>query len=123
MTADEEKTCPLCVTWLDQAYGELIQAIAQLGVLDTCGDLCGYAALRSCFFFPLLGRYLIPPLPRLLGAVSSTPTSRAPSATFCATTSALRSSSRYVVSPAPLRILLWAALDLSHACNPLVTPL
>jgi len=39
--ADEEKTCPLCVTWLDQAYGELIQAIAQLGVLDTCGDLCG----------------------------------------------------------------------------------
>ena len=70
MTADEEKTCPLCVTWLDQAYGELIQAIAQLGVLDTCGDLCGYAALRSCFFFFFFspwGVFWPPPPPPFIG--------------------------------------------------------
>lgn len=39
-------TCELCVEWLSQAENELIQAIIQLGVVDSCGDLCGLLSSR-----------------------------------------------------------------------------
>ncbi|KNC50600.1 countin-1 [Thecamonas trahens ATCC 50062] len=39
-------TCELCVEFLSQAENELLQAILQLGIVDSCGDLCGLLPSR-----------------------------------------------------------------------------